>query len=91
MHRGVCICVEACLSVWVYVCSSEYAEECEQVFVGGEVCVDKICVCSMCARMCAHTCRCIRKCTCIFLYAGMCVCAQACACMVDYCVSPVSL
>ena len=41
--------------MWVYVCSSEYAEEYEKVFVGGEVCVDKICVCSMCARMCVHT------------------------------------
>lgn len=87
------ICVDACISVWVYVCGNESAGEYVQVFAGGEECTrgQDLCMFYVCQDVCVHTCRCIRECAGIFMFAGMCVCAQVCACMVDYCVSLVNL
>lgn len=85
--------VDACISVWVYVCGSEYAEEHVQVFVGGEACLcgQDLGMFYVCQDVCAHACRCIRECVCIFTYAGMCDCAQVYTRMVDYCAPLVSL
>lgn len=73
------ICVDASITAWAYcvvVTLQRRMRKC--LWVGRALCVGKMCVCSRCARMCAHTCRCIRESMCIFIYAGMRAHTQMC-------------
>ena len=87
----VCVCVRACVGVWVCVCVRVWVCVCVCVWVCMRACVGVcmgVCV-FMCARACVGVCVCVRGCVCVCVRAcvGVCVCVRvwvcvcACACV----------
>ena len=78
-YKWTALCVCACVSVWVHVCS---VCVCMRVCICMCVCVHlHVFVMCVCAHMCVRTCVCVHVCVCVCVDARARVCVCVCVCM----------